>query len=464
MTETTNPGPPRGAGGKNTDAFNTANNRGLSKDEVNRVVDSVGRRSSGSINLHDSEAVANENLIRAERNAAREVRREDPNYIEDVSDDESFLVDSPPLPFTPLPKPFPGNKITRAFSFLNTLTPNTAKRVVGALTGAAVTSTSTTIENQIQATPSSSSVAVASSSSTEPLTFKDSETHITQSGHAGTEIPRPILNLAKAKIHVPLTLLTLAALRKIHLDPSCVKMKKGLVLDDPKKSVMDTSTFPVETSLQADHYYEAYSNFLKMMALIADAATVKRFVEHRDFCLSRDEFTSDWSAVLNFDIEIRRKFFNEQSFRDPISYTQRWNEIKINTSLNANSAAQSGGGVSRYSPYPPRKPEGQSSGSASNDGKPFRKGKGSPPTDTTLCIICGRYGHRASNCSHTTTSKDTPVVSMWQSKLLLKSSSTPVCISFNLGRCFTTKHSADVLHVCSICGDSNHGAASKSCI
>ncbi|KAG1886299.1 hypothetical protein F4604DRAFT_1918029 [Suillus subluteus] len=290
MTETSNPVPPRGAGGTSTNAFISVNSRTLTDDEINRVVESVGRCVTVPIDLEDLEAVIEENLARADRNVARESKRNDPNFIEEISDDELFLDEPTPEPFTPLPKPFPGNKVSQAFSFLNTLTPNTAKRVVGALTGADT---------------SSSNVTVPSSTSTDTLVFKDSETVIMKTADTGTEIPKPILNLTKAKIHVPLTLLTLASLRKIHLDPSCVKMKKGLVLDDPKKSVMDTSTFPAELTLPADRFYEAYSNFLKMMALIADEATIRQFVEHRNFCLSRDEFSEDWNAVLNFDIEIR---------------------------------------------------------------------------------------------------------------------------------------------------------------
>jgi hypothetical protein len=135
MTETMNPGPPRGAGGENMDTFNTANSCVLSDGEVNQVEDSIGRCGSWSIDIHDSEAVANENLILAERNADREQRRENPNHIKDVSDDEFFRIDSPSLSIMSLPRPFPGNKITGAFSFLNSLTPNTAKQVIGALTG-----------------------------------------------------------------------------------------------------------------------------------------------------------------------------------------------------------------------------------------------------------------------------------------------------------------------------------------
>jgi hypothetical protein len=56
------------------------------------------------------------------------------------------------------------------------------------------------------------------------------------------EIPHVIINLAHAKMHVPLTLLTAEAMERIHTDPSCVKMKKGILLDDPKRLIMDSSS------------------------------------------------------------------------------------------------------------------------------------------------------------------------------------------------------------------------------
>ncbi|KAG1836804.1 hypothetical protein DFJ58DRAFT_734749 [Suillus subalutaceus] len=366
MTDTSIPGPPRGAGGKNTDTFISANNRVLLDSEINQVA--VGRHVTLPIDLEDHEVVAAENLAHANRNAVSRIpntnhysflnTRKTPVKRPSQAPVVSAQSASVPITFTnPNPNSsftFPNfsiplapttfisdipdfdfltqaiNKVLRVFSFLNTLTPNTVKRVVGALTGSDPSPSNITV-------PSSSS-----STSADTLVFKDADMVITKTADTGTKIPRPILNLAKAKIHVPLTLLTLAALQQIHLNPTCVKMKKGLILDDPKKSVMDTSIFPAESTLPADRFYKAYSNFLKMMALIADEAMIEWFVEHRDFCLSRDEFSDNSNAVLNFDIEICWKFFNSQTFCDPDAYMQRWNKIKINTSLLLNWHAGSG--------------------------------------------------------------------------------------------------------------------------
>lgn len=241
-------------------------------------------------------------------------------------------------------------------------------------------------------------------------------------------------------------------------------MTKGLVLDDLKMSVMDaaSSGFPPESSLPGDQFNEAFGNFLKLMHQIADPTVVQRFVDHCAFCTERDDFSENYRAILTFDIEIRRKFFNTLTFLDKPTYVERWKEVKIDMKLNNQPSSS---GSSRYQPYPQKKPDGPSSGggSSSNEGKSFHKGKG-VPSDQLLCIICGRLRHRASSCTHTHTCKNNAVISIWDGKLLLKLSSAPICISFNIGHCQAPKHASDVLHMCSICGEQAHGAASKSCI
>ncbi|KIK48497.1 hypothetical protein CY34DRAFT_29053, partial [Suillus luteus UH-Slu-Lm8-n1] len=272
-------------------------------------------------------------------------------------------------------------------------------------------------------------------------------------------------NLARSKVHIPLTLLTTASIRKIHTDPSCVKMKKGLVMDDPKRSIMDTSSgFPVETSLLPGQFNEAYRNFLKLLTKVADKSIVQEFKDHRDFLTDRDDFNDQFDTILAFDIEVRRKYFNNLTLLDEGAYMQRWNEVKIDTKLarQEQSASGSAGSNNRYQPYPPRKNDTPyASNNASSDGKPFRRGKGeNSSSDSLLCIICGRNGHKSNNCTHTQTHKGTPTICAWgDGKVVLKSNSSVVCISFNLGRCPAPKHNSDVLHVCSLCGAKSHHAA-----
>lgn len=447
-TESPNPGHPEGAGGKDTRTFAHQREGLLSDEYASKVASSLARNNNKRVNLHDQDAVEAENTVRAERNLRRAHLRADEDHIEEVSDDEPFLNEeySPEKDHTA--KPTIPSYILEAVDFIGSLTPTT-KSILAALTA----------KGQM---PTETNQAAASSSggASDAPVFTEANTRIVDGEVTAFEIPRVLLNLARSKVHIPLTLLTLSSLRKIHEDPASVKMKKGLVTDDPKLFVMDTSSgFPPESSLPPHLFYEAASNFIRLLGLVADDATVKRFTDHRNFCLSRDEFGDNFDSILAFDVEIRRRFFNTHTFPSRVAYLDRWKNVLIKTSL-----AQQGSSSSRYQPYPSRKPEYSSSAGTSNDGKPFRRSKGDQSSEHLLCVICGRLGHRASSCTHTHTTKNNPVVSMWTDKLVLKSSSAPICISFNIGKCSPTKHSGDIIHVCSICGSKSHGANSKSCI
>ncbi|KIK37287.1 hypothetical protein CY34DRAFT_43692, partial [Suillus luteus UH-Slu-Lm8-n1] len=286
------------------------------------------------------------------------------------------------------------------------------------------------------------------------------------------EIPRVIIDLAKSHIHVPLTLLTPSAFERIHTDPSCIKMRKGMILDDPKRSVLDASGFPAETTLQPADFHEATENFMQLLEHVAGPAIIERFKRHRRFCLSRKPFVDNYEAILAFDIETRRMFFNTKGFLTEAAYERRWNDtiskisqkkadeasanaIKETNKVTALVAKLEGSSNStRYQPYPTSKPKSDGSNTGP-DGKPFWKGKGAS-TDGPLCLLCGRNGHKASECSQTHTSKNKPVVCHWKDKILLKSNATIVCISFNIGKCVAPKHGSEFAHVCSVCGSSSH--------
>jgi hypothetical protein len=419
----------------------------MSDEYASRLTLSLVKNKQKRVNLHNHEAVEEENIARAERNLKRANQRMDENHIEEVSNDEPFLDESNIPEKAPVAKPSIPSFIIDTVDFIGSLTPTT-KSILASMSAKAQTLAASNVTES----------ASASAASDSPV-FTEANTRIVDGKVTAFEIPRVLLNLAKSKVHIPPTLLTLSSLRKIHEDLACVKMKKGLVTDDPKLFVMDTSSrFPPESGLQAHLFYEASSNFVRLLKQVADDATVQRFTDHRDFCLSRDEFGENFELVLTFDIEIRRRFFNTHTFPSRAAYLDRWKNVMIKTSL-----AQQITGSSHYQPYPPRKSEGPSFGGNSSDGKPFWRSKGDQSSEHLLCIICRRLGHRASSCTHTHTSKNIPIVSMWTDKLILKSSSAPICISFNIGRCQAPRHTGDVVHVCSICGSKNHGANSKSC-
>ncbi|KAG2063279.1 hypothetical protein BDR04DRAFT_1163944, partial [Suillus decipiens] len=104
----------------------------------------------------------------------------------------------------------------------------------------ALTPTSRAVAQAIVGGTSSSapSVAQGTTSFLSKRAYDDAETRIASS--------IDVISLAIAGLHAPFTLLTASAIEKMHTGPSCITMKKGFVLDDLKKSVLDTSTFPAE--------------------------------------------------------------------------------------------------------------------------------------------------------------------------------------------------------------------------
>jgi len=112
-------------GGKSVHSFNPDNNRDMSEGEVDHLVDSLGRKKGSGFNPLDKDSVVAKN--------------------------------TPPV--TPMPSTF-SHKLAHAFSFLNSLTPMTHKE----------------IEATFRATSSSKSlVTVPSTSTSETIVFKDSD-------------------------------------------------------------------------------------------------------------------------------------------------------------------------------------------------------------------------------------------------------------------------------------------------
>jgi len=465
-----NSGLPSGVGGKDTSALNPG---GFSHNclDTDRLVDGVVRNRNRE-NISSRELVERENNARSSRNSDRAERRQATSSF--VSDDEEMLDppgDEPRHSYGPSRPSLDNAPLINAFNVFDALTPHSRDAFQQALVRKVAA-------DKAKSQPKPPTASVNSNLAAPALAYNDDDVKMVTSIDDVYEIPRVIINLALAKMHVPLTLLTAEAMERIHTDPSCVKMKKGIVLDDPKRSIMDASSFPPEMSLPPAQFNEASKNFINLLAHVASPLIIERFKQHHDFCLSRKRFDENFQAILAFDIETRRIFFNTKTFFTEDAYKHRWEEIQLKVaqqksdeaSANANREAariatlisrlEGSSSNNRYNPYP-LKPKSDGSG-ANSDGKPFQKGKGAS-SDGPLCLLCGRNGHKASDCTFTHSVKNIPVVCVWQDKIILKLSSAVVCISHNIGRCSPGKHGADILHICSVCGSKAHAASTKLC-
>ncbi|KAG2337081.1 hypothetical protein BDR05DRAFT_952888 [Suillus weaverae] len=265
-TSNTSSGPPAGATGKDTSTYNQPGDTNhLSDAEIARLASLISKKNR-FVDVDNSAAVTAENLLRSERNVAKAQLRANLNYIEEPSDDEEFLDESPPKPSTPFAQTAIGCRMMKVAAFLSSLSPTTWKLMAMASNDVAGEVVMKTVATEL----------LSSETKAEAKVFMSDNTIIATETDILFEIPCPLLNLAKAKVHVPLTLLMNTSLRRIHEDPSCVKLKKGLVLEDPKLCIMDTSNgFPPEATLTADVFFEATSNFLKLLTLITNNVTVQ---------------------------------------------------------------------------------------------------------------------------------------------------------------------------------------------
>jgi hypothetical protein len=213
-TELPNPGHPEGAGGKDTGIFNQQGDGLLSEEYASRVASSLTKNKQKRVNLHDRNAVEEENIAHAECNLKRANQRLDNNHIEEVSDDEPFLNESYPPEKASTVKLSVPSFIVDTVDYIGSLMPTT-KSILATLSarGQALT--------RVTQTEASNSAATS-----DVPVFTEANTRIVNGEVSAFEIPRILLNLAKSKVHIPLTLLTLSSLHKIHEDPACVKIKK----------------------------------------------------------------------------------------------------------------------------------------------------------------------------------------------------------------------------------------------
>ncbi|KAG1829552.1 hypothetical protein F4604DRAFT_2029613 [Suillus subluteus] len=316
MTNFQTSGLPQGVGGKNTSALNQ--NFRVADADATRIAGAIGSSRSRVTHASRDDIIA-ENEARAKHDEARANHRA--TMTDAVEDDEDLLI-VPAEERRELPNPRPVDTDTPMISLFrgyNALTPG-SRAGFEALVTNVITASSSSAQPQAISDPSVVMPAYA---------FDDGEVKFFTSFDNAFEIPRVIIDLAKSHIHVPLTLLTPLAFEKIHTDPSCIKMRKGMILDDPKKLVLDASGFPAETTLQPADFHEATENFMQLLEHIAGPAIIERFKRHRKFCLSRKPFVDNYEAILAFDIETQRMFLSPFSEFTRIRRTAKGDNVPI---------------------------------------------------------------------------------------------------------------------------------------
>ncbi|KZT12309.1 uncharacterized protein LAESUDRAFT_754780 [Laetiporus sulphureus 93-53] len=203
---------------------------------------------------------------------------------------------------------------------------------------------------------------------------------IDASEQAGFEIPPAVLKLASAQIHIPLTLVTSNAIRRMHLDPTSLWTRKLTTNSGSRVDIIDLARWPEEESLPVGLFTEAWKNLLKVYRKLADKEIIELFQTHYDYITSLLHFYRVYKAILRFDCEVRRTWMNEPSTFSPedAKYQNCLEKIQVEMMREGYGAEPYGtcDSSNRFRPYPRSEGHTRNGGKrAPERSKPFREGK-----------------------------------------------------------------------------------------
>ena len=187
--------------------------------------------------------------------------------------------------------------------------------------------------------------------------------------------------------------MTNTALQDLALTVNSHKYVKFRNSKGEKVEVLDLSGVHTETDLPMAQFSLAYANLLRLLGKVFDDDVVDLFRRHYLYLIEHPDFEHYYQAALEFDIEVRRAYFN--SDRTPFyvagpSYVARFHEhcMRVQPTPPRMDRASSS---SRFHPYrDDRTPQGRNSAGTSRS---FRSGKGSPNGKVPTCLICSGNGH-----------------------------------------------------------------------
>ena len=279
-----------------------------------------------------------------------------------------------------------------------------------------------------------------------------------------------IIELAAQHRSIPLTLFTASAIKRMFLEQSTLKMTSHICIgkDGTKTKVylLDVSTFPSEQNMDPSDWHEAWNRFNFFLSVHADHATATRWKDHYDFLSNHDNFRDNFRALLRFDIDQRTRYFTAPQAFDPHSYYRRLETIKIEVMQediknDRTFVRPDHDRTFRYprrsDPYPRDTP--RSSERNDSDTRPYRQRSELPP----ICFIC-QIEHRFFKCPETSAADGQPTFAKrLDKKLVRRDNNASICITFNASRQAKCDRQHDELHICSLCGASDHGVCARKC-
>jgi hypothetical protein len=211
--------------------------------------------------------------------------------------------------------------------------------------------------------------------------------------------------------------------------------------------ILNMSTFPGDADLPDADWITCYQKFLSFCESVMDQAFVAGLASHLDHIINQERFKQWFKAYVKFDDKLRAQFWHRPFVVDiyDSAYQHSMQAAKDEYLLEAASAATTAPARharshSRFNP-------------TEQTNRPFLPKK-------TVCLRCGTAGHRFNNCDNHQPSKPGRLFQVHAKggALCRNSDNKRVCVAFNLAKGCEITAEEHALHVCSLCGDRNHGA------
>ena len=134
------------------------------------------------------------------------------------------------------------------------------------------------------------------------------------------KILNTILQMAYSKLFIPLSMLTISTLTKIHANDG-LKYHNIPFSNGAGKHSLDESVFPSEDSLSESFFLQAYHNWLNIINLISSPEVTVRWHEHHLKMLQDKKISSLFDAWHDMDKQLHTQFITCPFVVDPYSMT-----------------------------------------------------------------------------------------------------------------------------------------------
>lgn len=283
-----------------------------------------------------------------------------------------------------------------------------------------------------------------------------------------------VVRLAQNKQYLPLSLFLASSVCDLFL--TTIPTHR-LMHDGSKIHVINVDHFPDETKLDAAEWLEAWANYKRFLQQHAVDAVFRRWDSHFNFLSSQADFRSNFPAILRFDIQYRREYNARPFLHDEIQFLRDFQAVKDTLlredlalwrkDLEGRTPSNSSAKSSRYEPYP-ASASGRTDSGGDGSGKTtsFPRGSGSTSSSAPICLICARTGHRYTECKESSSEQGKALFckSVGRKLVSASSTSTVICVQWNLGGAKRCQRDHADLHLCSFCGSRAHFACARICL